>query len=478
MSAAVDTPNVLQRIVADKRVEIDAKKLSFPVENFIDELQPSSNSFYNALAAKGTSYIFECKKASPSKGLIREHFDLDEITDAYMKEAACFSVLTDEKYFQGKFEYLQFVSKKVNQPALNKDFFIDEYQIHLARYLGANAVLLMLSVLSDEEYKTLAALTHHYKMDVLTEVSNEEETERALALGARIIGINNRNLRDLSTDLAMTEKLAPMIRADERFNGVIISESGIYHHSDILRLSPLVDGFLVGSALMAQDDLDLAINQLVYGPIKVCGVTSIEQAAMISSFPVTYMGLIFTAKSKRFVSLETAIEITQQVKGNYLGVFLDSPIEQVLEYANKLSLSGVQLHGNETQEYVTQLHSLLPQHCQIFKVIAVDVDDANNVRSAVESWQSLLNGAIVSKILLDCKVGEQLGGTGQSFDWQVINQLPNKHQIALAGGLGIKNIKKASEFNLSLLDVNSGVETQSGQKSEALLSELFNELRA
>lgn len=478
MSAAVNTPNVLQRIVADKRVEIDAKKLSFPAENFIDELQESNNSFYDALAASGTSYIFECKKASPSKGLIREHFDLDEITDAYMKEAACFSVLTDEKYFQGKFEYLQFVSQKVQQPALNKDFFIDEYQIHLARYLGANAVLLMLSVLSDEEYKTLAALTHYYKMDVLTEVSNEEETERALALGARIIGINNRNLRDLSTDLAMTEKLAPMIRADARFNGVIISESGIYHHSDIQRLSPLVDGFLVGSALMAQSDLDQAIKQLVYGPIKVCGVTSVEQATMISSFPVTYMGLIFAAKSKRFVGLEAALDITRQVKGDYVGVFLDAPIEQVIEYVNKLSLSCVQLHGNETQEYLSQLHSSLPLHCQIFKVIAVDVDDAASVHSAVASWQNLLDSSLISKILLDCKVGDQLGGTGQSFDWQVIEQLPNKHQIALAGGLNIKNITQASEFNLSLLDVNSGVETQSGQKSEALLSELFTKLRA
>ena len=156
--------------------------------------------------------FWNAKKASPSKGLIRENFDLDEIIQAYSPYAACISVLTDEKYFQGKFEYLEYVRSRVTQPVINKDFFIDPYQIYLARYHNADAVLLMLSVLDDTQYTELAALAEQYQLDVLTEVSNEPEVLRACALKAKIIGINNRNLRDLSTDLATTERLVPLVK--------------------------------------------------------------------------------------------------------------------------------------------------------------------------------------------------------------------------------------------------------------------------
>lgn len=478
MSTATDTPNVLQRIVADKRVEMADKKIAFPLSEFKDALVPSTNSFYDALAAQGTSYIFECKKASPSKGLIRENFDLDEITTAYAKEAACFSVLTDIKYFQGKFDYLTYVSNKVQQPALNKDFFVEEYQIHLARYLGANAVLLMLSVLSDEEYRNLSTLTHSYNMDVLTEVSNSEETERALALGARIIGINNRNLRDLSTNLAMTEELAPIIRNDKRFNGVIISESGIYTHGDIQRLSPLVDGFLVGSALMAQDDLDQAINHLVYGPVKVCGITSVEQAAMVANHPVSYLGLIFAPNSARYVSLENALEIVKNVSAKYVGVFVDAPIEQVVDYAHKLALKAVQLHGNESQAYVQDLAKALPENCAIFKAISVMVDNSTSLANDVQEWDSLVKMGTVQRLLLDCKVGTQSGGTGQTFDWRGLDNIQDKSTLALAGGVSALNIKQASQIGVGLIDVNSGVETSPGVKSDSMLTELFAQLRA
>lgn len=475
---ASSQPNVLQRIVADKQAEITQKKIDFPLESFIHTLTPSNNSFYDALAAQGISYIFECKKASPSKGLIREHFDLDEITKAYSKEAACFSVLTDKKYFQGEFEYLTYVSKKVQQPALNKDFFVEAYQIYLARYLGANAVLLMLSVLTDEAYSELSTLAYSYNMDVLTEVSNEEETQRALALGAKIIGINNRNLRDLSTELATTEQLAPLIRNDARFDGVIISESGIYTHQDVQRLSPLVDAFLVGSALMAQTDLNAAINQLVYGNIKVCGVTSIEQAQLINQYPVNYMGLIFAPNSKRYVSIETAIEICHNVQHNYVGVFVNHPIEQVIEHANKLCLAAVQLHGAETSQYIQQLRAALPATCDIFKAVPVSVNDASTLETDIEQWQALVEDKTINRLLLDGKVGSQTGGTGQSFDWQGLASIADKTALALAGGISPANIKQASELSVGLIDVNSGIETAPGHKSADLLNELFAQLRA
>lgn len=478
-------PNVLDKIVENKRKELIIQKEQLPLKQFVDKLDVNNNSFYAALAANGTSYIFECKKASPSKGLIRENFDLNEITTAYSKQAACFSVLTDEKYFQGKYEYLSYVSNKVEQPCLNKDFFIDAYQIHLARHLGASAVLLMLSVLSDEQYSELSALAVQYKMDVLTEVSNKEETERALALGANIIGINNRNLRDLSTDLATTEQLAPLIKQDSRFNGVIISESGIYTHQDILRLSPLVDGFLVGSALMAQPNLDQAIAQLVFGTIKVCGMTSLEQVNMVSKHPVSYLGFIFAPNSKRYISIETALEIKHHTQSNihpkFVGVFVNSPIEIVAEYSHKLNLACVQLHGDESNDYIVKLKNLLPPHCEIWKVVSVE-HNAPSVKKQLDDALGRLNplmeNSTIKRVLLDCKVGDKTGGTGQSFDWQLLDNIANKSAIVLAGGITNHNIESASGLGVGIIDVNSGVEDKPGIKSDQLLSNLFETLRA
>ena len=254
-------PNVLEKIVADKRIEVDARKSALPLESFKADLVPSNKSLFDALNEPNAGFIFECKKASPSKGLIREHFDLDEILAAYTPYAAGISVLTDEKYFQGKFEYLAYVTERVAQPVLNKDFFIDTYQVYLARHYNADAVLLMLSVLDDVQYRELATVANSLSLDILTEVSNEEEMRRAIALEANIIGINNRNLRDLSTDLATTEHLVPMLESATH-DFVVISESGIYTHEDVLRLSPLCQGFLVGSALMSQANLKRAVQSL------------------------------------------------------------------------------------------------------------------------------------------------------------------------------------------------------------------------
>ena len=146
--------------------------------------------------------------------------------------------------------------------------------MYLARYYGADAILLMLSVLSDEEYKTLSAIAEQYNLAVLTEISNDEERDRAIDLGAKLIGINNRDLRDLSTDIARTFDYAPTLPADR----IVISESGIYTNEQVRELAPAVDGFLVGSSIMSEDDIDLACRKLIYGNNKVCGLTQAKYA--------------------------------------------------------------------------------------------------------------------------------------------------------------------------------------------------------
>ena len=170
------------------------------------------------------------------------------IASIYKHYASAISVLCDEKYFQGSFDFLPIVSQVAPQPILCKDFTIDPYQIYLARYYQADACLLMLSVLDDEQYRQLSAVAHSLNMGVLTEVSNEEELERAIVLKAKVVGINNRDLRDMSIDLNRTRQLAARLGPDV----TVISESGIHTYAEVRELSHFANGFLIGSALMEQ----------------------------------------------------------------------------------------------------------------------------------------------------------------------------------------------------------------------------------
>ena len=457
--------NVLEKIVLDKKQEIAQRKIDLPLASFIDDLTLSDRSFYDALAQPNAAFILECKKASPSKGLIRENFDLDEIIQAYSPFAACISVLTDEKYFQGKFEYLEYIRTRMKQPVINKDFFVEPYQIYLARHHKADAVLLMLSVLDDTQYTALATLAEQYQLDVLTEVSNEQEVLRACALKAKIIGINNRDLRDLSTDLATTERLVPLINQHAEHEHVIISESGIYTHQDVRRLAPLVNAFLVGSSLMGEKDIELAAKQLVYGKVKVCGTTSLSGAKLVKDSPASFAGLIFTEKSKRFVTLEQAKQITYAVPFQYVGVFVDAPIELVVKYAQALELSAVQLHGQEQQTYINSLRNKLPTHCQIW------------LAKGVKDTLPTLDETGVDLFLLDCQVGEQSGGTGQAFSWQLLDEITDKSNIVLAGGITPSNVKQAAILQVGMLDLNSGVESAPGIKQQDKINQAFNQLR-
>ncbi|MDF2178780.1 bifunctional indole-3-glycerol-phosphate synthase TrpC/phosphoribosylanthranilate isomerase TrpF [Aliiglaciecola sp. CAU 1673] len=453
--------NVLDNIIAHKRQEVEARKAALPLEEFIGGLTPSTKSLEAALAKPVAGFIFECKKASPSKSLIRDPFLLDEILDAYKPYAAAISVLTDERYFQGSYENLAYVTARVDQPVLNKDFFIDPYQVYLARHANADAILLMLSVLDDKTYLELSTLAEKYQLDVLTEVSNEEETHRAVALGARIIGINNRNLRDLSTDLATTERLAALIPEDR----LIVSESGIYTHSDVLRLAPVADGFLVGSSLMAQANLCQAVRKLLFGEVKVCGLTRPADAALIKSLGASYGGLIFAPSSKRCISIEKAVELVAAVPFDYVGVFVDAPIEEIVGTAQKLQLAAVQLHGQEDQAYIESLRTKLPAKCQIWKACGV------------QGQLPALNLEGVDKYLLDCQIGQQMGGTGRRFNWSLLEDLSDKSVVGLAGGLSPDNIVAARNTEVGLLDINSGVEIAPGIKDAEKLAQLFTTLR-
>jgi len=470
--------NILEKIVADKRTEIAQLKIDKPLAGFIDALIPTTKDMYAALRRTENKpeagFILECKKASPSKGLIRPNFDVKSICQTYDKYAAAISVLTDEKYFQGTFDYLKLVTETVSCPVLNKDFFVDSYQVYLARYYGADAILLMLSVLSDEEYLELSEVAERYKLAVLTEISNEEERDRAIKLNAKMIGINNRNLRDLSTDITRTFDFAPTIPDDR----IIISESGIYTNQQVRELAPAVDGFLVGSSLMAMDnnvynDIDLACRKLIFGNNKVCGLTAVEYAAAAANAGARFGGLIFAEKSPRCVNQEQAKAIINREKDKpnleYVGVFVDHKRTEIVNLVKSLKLSAVQLHGNEDDTYISALRAQLDdnecQDCQLWK--------ANSVQAAVPELTKL-----VKHHVLDGKSP----GSGQPFNWQVLaDSEQDLSNSLLAGGLGNENINKAiaqlTNLDLFGLDLNSGVETSPGIKSSEKLNQVFSQIR-
>jgi indole-3-glycerol phosphate synthase/phosphoribosylanthranilate isomerase len=429
-------PTILQEIFDTKKLRVADRRSNTVLPALIEAAlhrrrEAEDHRLREALSGNGINIIAEIKRASPSKGLIKDNVDAAATARIYEDAgAAAISVLTEEDYFQGAMEDLLAVRDAVGLPVLQKDFIFDEFQIYEAAAAGADAVLLIVAMLDDE---TLANL--HYVaedrlgMDALVEVHDFQELERARRIGARLIGVNNRNLKTFDVSLDISRDLI----APPSAGAVMVAESGLKNREDIMDLKNRgFNGFLIGETLMRSPDPAKTLNDLARTTkVKICGITNLEDALFASKAGADALGFNFYGKSPRYITPDNAAGLIAGLPPGVskVGVFVNETIGNILGIAGMAGLDAIQLHGDESPEFVQEFRN--SSGLTIIKAVRVSPD--------FEPENVLKYGA--DGILLDAWSRAEYGGTGETFNWEIAGRVKNLFpKTYLAGGLSPENV--------------------------------------
>jgi anthranilate synthase/indole-3-glycerol phosphate synthase/phosphoribosylanthranilate isomerase len=524
---------ILEKIYAQRLKDVTAAK-STPgtTESNLStllslHLSPPLIPLVRRLKVRRPALMAEIKRASPSKGNISLTTNTAQQAIAYaLAGASVISVLTEPTWFKGSLFDMRLARQAVDslpdRPAiLRKDFILDEYQIAEARLHGADTVLLIVAMLPSDRLQALYAYSLSLGMEPLVEVNNAQEMERALELGAKVIGVNNRNLHDFEVDMGTTSRLASMV---EQRDVILCALSGISTPEDVRSyVKQGVGAVLVGEALMRAPDPGVFIRHLLDVPepapralegnkplVKICGIRSVEHAAVAADAGADLIGLVFAPHSKRVVELSIAREISQYIKGTshngissrslasvstppepwfslsakrlqdslgaakrpmLVGVFQNQPLEHILRIVTMAQLDLVQLHGDEPLQWVS--HIQVPVIRAFHLPAVAPTDGSSNENIVYAPIPDLTRPGLNEFVLLDAvRPGAvHSGGAGVAIDWNYARRIVEAGEIPgatpssslpiiLAGGLTVENVQEAIQIVRPwAVDVSGGVET-------------------
>ena len=459
------------RVAKEKQVEspeaVKAAALALPSD--------TGFPFEAALRQQDFNFICEVKKASPSKGIIAEHFPYLDIAKEYeVAGAAAISVLTEPDFFKGDKKYLQEIASTVKIPVLRKDFIIDEYQIYQAKVWGASAILLICACLDVPTLTKFRELADSLGLSSLVEAHDEKEVQMAIDCGARIIGVNNRNLKDFTVDVQNSVRLRNLVQDDVIF----VSESGLETPEDIQVLRDNNIGVaLMGETFMRSPNKVEKLAYL-YGPtyytpkVKMCGISKVETIPAVVEAKPDYMGLVF-APSKRQVTVDQAKILVEELHRGYakkygsdtehdkndtiktVGVFVNETVDNLVTIANEANLDAVQLHGDEDEAFIQSLKERT--NVEVWKAI--------QIRTAADTEKWIDSSA--DMLLFDAYHKDERGGTGEVFDWSSLDAF--ERPFMLAGGIDSTNVARAIRTVRPYgIDISSGIETNGVKDDEKI----------
>jgi indole-3-glycerol phosphate synthase / phosphoribosylanthranilate isomerase len=468
----------LERIVTQTVADLEQRKRETPLEELQRRAAAQSppRDLAAALSPRSQVHLIaEVKRASPSKGLLAP--DLDPVATARLYEAngaAAISVLTEPHFFLGSPEYLTAIKQAVQVPVLRKDFIVDPYQVYEARAWGADALLLICALLDDRQLHQLLTLAHELQMRCLVEVHSHAEAERAVAAGAKIIGVNSRDLVTFQMNPYLLRELRQLIPVDR----IVIAESGIHNAADARRLARYdVQAMLVGESLVVSSDIPGQMRRLLHGAnksiqVKICGLRSPEHVNVAVEAGADMLGLIFYEPSHRYIRPEKVKELVEASTSlsnptagksgpDLVGVFVNKDSDFINGVIDQAGLHFVQLHGTES-----------PEQLQFIKrpvIKALHIQQASDL-DLVERYKDF-----AWRLLLDTPT-PQWGGSGQVHDWQLARQAAQLTRVLLAGGLTSENVAEAIRSVRPWgVDVSSGVETnkqKDSRKIQAFLQQI------